>query len=297
MKRVMVFAAAALLGHQAAAREVTIEEFQQTRWLGRDNGNEGFDVSSGSSQPGSGESLPGPFDVSGTATENSHGVTHLDGSALADQLLRGARRAPRRVQSGSSLHGYAVACPGPTYTPTWWLPRETEARRAHYYPVMASIACQHGIAVNLLDAVIAQESGYKSWAISSSGAMGIMQVMPGTARLLGLSQPFDPIANMRAGARYLRRQIDRFGRIDLALAAYNAGPERKSLQAGKIPAIRETRNYVRAITINWARLASRPPLPMDRAMRSAAAIEAVRGSGYRDVHLIRYQAPDVASSM
>jgi hypothetical protein len=66
--------------------------------------------------------------------------------------------------------------------------------------------------------------------------------------------PWDALANMRAGARYLRQQLDRFGRVDLALAAYNAGPERRSLSLGSIPAIPETRNYVKAITTNWVRL-------------------------------------------
>ena len=150
-------------------------------------------------------------------------------------------------------------CLAASYSPTWWLPGEVEVRRAAQYETMASIACEFGIPPNLLDAVIAQESGYKSWAISSAGAMGMMQIMPGTARVLGLAFPFEPIANMRAGARYLRQQIDRFGRVDLALAAYNAGPERRSLRAGYIPAIPETRSYVRTITTNWARLAAREP--------------------------------------
>ena len=82
----------------------------------------------------------------------------------------------------------------------------------------------------------------------------MMQIMPGTARSLGLNNPFDPISNLRAGARYLRQQIDRFGRVDLALAAYNAGPERRSLRYGRIPAIPETQHYVRTILTNWGRL-------------------------------------------
>jgi len=162
---------------------------------------------------------------------------------------------------------------------------------------MAAVACEYGISTNLLDAVIAQESGYKSWAVSTAGAMGIMQIMPGTARALGLALPFDPIANMRAGARYLRQQIDRFGRIDLALAAYNAGPERGSLQNGTVPAIPETRNYVRTITTNLARLASRRSEIVTADHRGEAAMIALRASGYRSVELISYDGSNAANPM
>lgn len=103
--------------------------------------------------------------------------------------------------AASTLNAFN-GCMDAPYTPTLWLPRNVERRRSLYFSTMAAIACEHGIPANLLDAVIAQESGYNSWAISSAGAMGMMQVMPGTARILGLSQPFEPIANMRAGARY-----------------------------------------------------------------------------------------------
>jgi soluble lytic murein transglycosylase-like protein len=103
----------------------------------------------------------------------------------------------------------------------------------------------------------------------------MMQIMPGTAQSLGLNNPFDPIANMRAGARYLHQQIERFGRIDLALAAYNAGPEWRSLTVGYVPAIPETVRYVQTISRNWARLAAAPPandLPVQRAIAASNAV-------------------------
>jgi len=189
-------------------------------------------------------------------------------------------------------------CDGASYAPTWWLSPAAESRRAHHFSMVARIACDHGLPTRLLDAVIAQESGYNPWAISSSGAMGIMQIMPGTARILGLSSPFDAVANMRAGARYLRQQLGRFGRIDLALAAYNAGPERRSLQRGHIPAIPETLNYVRTITTNWARLAALGnDDDVEAADRTFAALLAVRASGYRDVELIRYDGLNASNPM
>lgn len=187
-----------------------------------------------------------------------------------------------------SLPQHYQTCDGATFTPAWWLPPRVETRRAAHFGTVARIACEYGLPIHLLDAVIAQESGYKSWAVSSAGAMGIMQIMPGTAQRLGLANPFDPIANMRAGARYLRQQLDRFGRIDLALAAYNAGPERRSLAAGYVPAITQTRNYVRTITVNWTRLAQMGVGATDVEIRSEAAIAAVHASGYRSVELVRY---------
>ncbi len=186
-------------------------------------------------------------------------------------------------------------CTPSAYKPAWWLPGKVERRRAAYFPLVSNIACQYGLPSALLDAVIAQESGYSSTAISGSGAMGIMQIMPGTARQLGLSSPLNPIANMHAGARYLRQQIDRFGRIDLALAAYNSGPERKSLNAGQIPAIPETMAYVRVITTNWARLAAETPVNTGVMARVSAADLAIKASGYREVDLSVYQGINASS--
>lgn len=181
------------------------------------------------------------------------------------------------------------------YRPTWWLSPEVENRRVAYFAAMSAIACENGLPESLLDAVIAQESGYKAWALSGAGAMGMMQVMPGTARNLELWNPWNALANMRAGARYLRQQLDRFGRVDLALAAYNAGPERRSLALGSIPAIPETRNYVQAITTNWVRLTKLGSSNSVVAARAMAANLAVRASGYREVSLITYEGTNAAN--
>jgi len=181
------------------------------------------------------------------------------------------------------------------YRPTWWLSPEVESRRVAYFAAMSAIACENGLPESLLDAVIAQESGYKAWALSGAGAMGMMQVMPGTARNLELWNPWDALANMRAGARYLRQQLERFGRVDLALAAYNAGPERRSLALGNIPAIPETRNYVQAITTNWVRLTKLGCSNSTVAARAMAANIAVRASGYREVSLVTYDGTNAAN--
>lgn len=189
----------------------------------------------------------------------------------------------------------ASPCLGNGYLQTWWLPAEVEKRRATYFEAMSEIACENGLPVSLLDAVVAQESGYNAWAISGAGAMGMMQVMPGTARHLELWNPWDALANIRAGARYLRQQLDRFGRVDLALAAYNAGPERRSLAMGYLPAISETRNYVRAITTNWLRLTQLNRPDSVALARATAASTAIRASGYREVSLVTYDGTNSAN--
>ena len=99
----------------------------------------------------------------------------------------------------------------------------------------------------LVMALIQAESNYNARAVSKKGAIGLMQLMPGTAKLLRVSDPYDPDENLRGGTTYLRRMIDRFsGRLEFAVAAYNAGPGAVEKHGG-IPPYQETRNYVRKV--------------------------------------------------
>ena len=119
--------------------------------------------------------------------------------------------------------------------------------RAH----IAALAVRYDLSPALLEALVWQESRWRVNALSPVGARGLAQLMPGTARDLGVN-PDDPFANLEGGARYLRMQLDRFGGdLEKALAAYNAGPARVAA-AGGVPRIRETQQYVAAI---MARLA------------------------------------------
>ena len=114
-----------------------------------------------------------------------------------------------------------------------------------YLQMARSAASRYGIPSGLFLRLVQQESGWNPSAVSPKGAIGLAQLMPQTARVLGVD-PHDPAENLEGGARYLRQQYDRFGNWRLALAAYNAGPEAVERHGG-VPPYRETRNYVRVI--------------------------------------------------
>jgi soluble lytic murein transglycosylase-like protein len=117
---------------------------------------------------------------------------------------------------------------------------------ARYSAKINELAARFDLSPSLLEAVVWQESRWRENAVSPVGARGLAQLMPGTARYLGVD-PSDPFQNLEGGARYLREQLDRFdGNLEKALAAYNAGPGRVE-RAGGIPNIRETKHYVAAI--------------------------------------------------
>ena len=115
-----------------------------------------------------------------------------------------------------------------------------------YAAKIAELAARFDLSPALLEAVVWQESRWRANALSPVGARGHAQLMPGTAREMGVD-PDDPLANLEGGARYLRQQLDRFeGDVEKALAAYNAGPGRV-IAANGIPRIRETQLYVASI--------------------------------------------------
>ena len=106
---------------------------------------------------------------------------------------------------------------------------------------------RYGVEASLIRAVIATESAYDVGAVSHKGAQGLMQLMPATARQLGVVCPFEPRENIMGGSRYLREMYDRFGSWPLALAAYNAGP--RAVERRRFP--EETRRYVRLVVARW----------------------------------------------
>ena len=120
-----------------------------------------------------------------------------------------------------------------------------QANRKLYTPQVELVARTYGLDPKLMHAVISAESAYNPTAISDKGAMGLMQLMPDTARRFGVPDPFDPVANMHGGARYLRWLMDRFqNNLNLVLAAYNAGEGAVERYGNTIPPYEETRTYV-----------------------------------------------------
>jgi soluble lytic murein transglycosylase-like protein len=120
----------------------------------------------------------------------------------------------------------------------------------------------------LIHAIIRVESEYNPNAVSSKGAMGLMQLIPATAQRFGVDNPFDPKQNIQGGVNYLKYLLDLFkGDLTLSLAAYNAG-EHSVQQAGGIPAFTETRDYVRKVT-NLYNPGSPPPISKPKASEPA----------------------------
>jgi len=141
-----------------------------------------------------------------------------------------------RTETGVKItgSGYVTSAPAVRVNP----------RATQFEALIDQHATANGLSPALVRAVIQTESAFNPRAVSHVGAMGLMQLMPGTARELGVVDPFDPNDNIRGGTKYLRTLLDRFdGKVELALAAYNAGPGAVERYDG-IPPYRETRNYV-----------------------------------------------------
>jgi soluble lytic murein transglycosylase-like protein len=153
-----------------------------------------------------------------------------------------------------SAHARHLRLPWPPVAGTDFPPPGGEtllpaAAGQHVGPI-AEAAREFTLDPNLIAAVIGMESAFRTLAVSPRGARGLMQIMPETGRELGLSDPFDPAANIRAGSRYLKEQLLRFDTLEKALAAYNAGPG-SVLKHGGVPPFPETQNFVRRVLERW----------------------------------------------
>lgn len=174
----------------------------------------------------------------------------ITGSAAADEAMArrlGALKAlvepeAARAARAESPEDLPLSCGGGT----WW--RVTDyGVKARVDSAIRHAAIRHAVEPKLIRAVIATESAYDVGAVSHKGAQGLMQLMPSTARQLGVVCPFEPRENIMGGTRYLRELYDRFGSWPLALAAYNAGP--RNVERRRFP--EETRQYVRLVIARW----------------------------------------------
>lgn len=178
-----------------------------------------------------------PLDIAG------HGAPVRDAFVLFEHGGSQPRPSPSRARPQDA--------PDRNITTEPRRPRKpTSFRRLIYLPHVRAAETQYALPPGLLDALLWKESRYNPLAVSPAGAAGLGQLMPKTAKDLGVMNRFDPLSNLYAAARYLRQQLDRFGQVHLALAAYNAGPH-AVIRAGGIPRNSETPAYVLDIMRSW----------------------------------------------
>ncbi|MCB1340784.1 MAG: lytic transglycosylase domain-containing protein [Pseudooceanicola sp.] len=178
----------------------------------------------------------------------------LAGQAQADVLASKAKRASYKAQTklldtrAAAQYNDSVRLQPPSVnTPSKWASGASYSSkyRGQFLEMAKEAARRHDVPEDLFARLVQQESGWNPNALSHKGAMGLAQLMPDTARSLGVD-PADPYQNLEGGARYLAMQFREFGSWKLALAAYNAGPDAVKKYNG-VPPYNETTNYVRVI--------------------------------------------------
>ncbi len=124
-------------------------------------------------------------------------------------------------------------------------------KKSQLLNMINQVANKHGVDERLVQALIKQESGFNPNAKSKAGALGLMQLMPSTAKALGVADPLNPTQNVEGGVKYLKSMLNKYnGNVILALAAYNAGPNAVDRYSG-VPPYKETQNYVKNILANY----------------------------------------------
>lgn len=195
-----------------------------------------------------------------SATGGPGGVVGNAAAAGFEQAMTRAAAAPRPSPTTSSVAATAARGPASARTPTPpagsapsgdWASRLPAAGRP-WAGAIQQAADRNDVDPALLAALVWTESGFQPDAVSHAGARGLAQLMPATAAGMGVD-PDDPAQNLDGGARFLRAMLDRFGSVELGLAAYNAGPGRVA-RAGGIPNIPETRAYVPRVLAHHAQL-------------------------------------------
>jgi hypothetical protein len=161
-----------------------------------------------------------------------------DTSGLSGPIGKNGSTATGGLESGDSLRPMDPHMFGVT------LGNRATVDKLQIQNIISQVAREQNIDASLLRAVVEAESDFNPHELSNKGAQGLMQLMPDTAKELGVTNPFDPYQNLTGGAKYLGQMIRKYeGNIELALAAYNAGPGNVD-RAGGVPNFAETKNYV-----------------------------------------------------
>ena len=156
---------------------------------------------------------------------------------------------------------------------------QSKRRVTEFDDLIIANANEHSLHPDFVSAVIQAESAFNPHARSHKGAMGLMQLMPGTAADYGVTNAYDPVQNIRAGVAYLKSLLVRFGNdVSLALAAYNAGPKTVEKYGNAVPPYKETRNYVSKIKANAAAATIDQPKRIFRTVEVVDGREVVRYS-------------------
>jgi len=220
------------------------------------------------------------------------GKTYLSTEQVDERYTLFFRASIRGLQSGADATAPQVVLPdAPELSPKLAAFFDNSPRYRKAQPLLQEAARKYRLDYELLKALVTTESGFEPTAVSPKGAIGLMQVMPDTARRFGVDSDrwmsveaklADPKINVGIGARYLRLLLDMFpGRTDLAIAAYNAGEGAVQKAGNKVPNFKETQNYVATVTELYAAL--KPPATTSTSVPHVVGVKPVLnpyGDGY-----------------
>ncbi|NBX20628.1 MAG: lytic transglycosylase domain-containing protein [Betaproteobacteria bacterium] len=220
------------------------------------------------------------------------GKTYLSTEQVDERYTLFFRASIRSLQPGAEAAApQVVVTDAPELSPKLAAFFDNSPRYRKAQPLLQEAARKYRLDYELLKALVTTESGFEPTAVSPKGAIGLMQVMPDTARRFGVDSDrwmsveaklADPKINVGIGARYLRLLLDMFpGRTDLALAAYNAGEGAVQKAGNKVPNFKETQNYVATVTELYAAL--KPPAPTSAPVPQVVGVKPVLnpyGDGY-----------------